>query len=422
MMIVYISLNKILFEYRDIEKMSRFSQYPQSISESIKSVKDDYTQFITKPPDRNITHGRASKYFVIDSRDRDKNKYPEANKYRLNVPQEWRDIVSAELIYGSIPNTYYNITDFNNTFYLTEDNVNITSVKVPVGQYDNAKLLDTLNGTFGNLFASLTNKYNFTKNPINNTLRIQSNRASGSDFVYNINYLLTDSCNPCPYRSIDEIIGFKNSQYNSVQIDLSALNILSIIDLSTESSNGYPLFKLTATTASGDFRTLFQNGDYLMLSTYEIRVYEVKNANTFTFEVIDGTPSGAITPFVGTGVIQDMSVLVSPNIFHIECSPYVVIKIRDFQNYNSNNASENSYTIIQLAEDKPCTIVNQGTIPVDGVTKNFNPPLARLPYIDIEFCNPDGTPFEFRGEDHMLVLRLNMLNQPGKYNNYISME
>jgi hypothetical protein len=72
--------------------------------------------------------------------------------------------------------------------------------------------------------------------------------------------------------------------------------------------------------------------------------------------------------------------------------------------------------------DNPCTIINQGTIPVDGVTKNFNPPLPRLPYIDIEFCNSDGTPFEFRGEDHMLVLRLNMLNQPAKYNNYISVD
>ncbi len=405
-----------------MSQFNRFSNYPQSINESIQSVKDDYSQFITKPPDRNITHGRSSRYFVIDSRDRDKNKYPEANKYRLDVPQEWRDIVSAELIYGSIPNTYYNITEFNNTFYITEDSINLTSIKIPVGQYDNDKLLNTLNGNYGNLFTSLTNKYNFSKNPINNTLRIQSNRKSTTDFVYNINYVLTDSCSPCPYRSIDEVIGFKNSQYNSEEINLSNIDIISIVNLSSESVNGYPLYKLTATSVSGDFRLLFKNGDYLMLGSYEIRVYEVKNSNTFTFEVIDGTPSGNITPLFGTGVIQNISVLISPNIFHIECSPYVVIKIRDFWNYNSNNASENSYTIIQLAEDKPCTIVNQGTIPVDGVTKNFNPPLPRLPYIDIEFCNPDGTPFEFRGEDHMLVLRLNMLNQPSKYNNYISVD
>ncbi len=401
--------------------MSRFSQYPQSITESIQSVKDDYSQYITKPPDRNITHGRTSKYFVIDSRDRDKNKYPEANRYRLDVPQEWRDIVSAELIYGSIPNTYYNVTDFNNTFYITEDSIHLTSIKLPVGQYDNQKLLDTLNGVYGNLFSGLTNQYHFTKNPINNTLRIQSNRKSNTDFEYNINYLITDSCSPCPYRSIDEVIGFKNNLYRSTEIDLSAINISYISDLSTESVNGYPLLKLVATSASGDFKSLFQSGDSLIINGAEIRVYEVKNASTFTFEITDGTVIANLTILSGAGLIQNMSVLISPNIFHIECNPYVVLKIRDFQNYNSNNASENSYTIIQL-NNNPCTIINQGTIPVDGVTKNFNPPLPRLPYIDLEFCNPDGTPFEFRGEDHMLVLRLNMLNQPAKYNNYISVD
>ena len=402
--------------------INNFSNYPQSINQSIQSVKDDYTQFITKPPERNITHGRSSKYFVVDSRDRDMNKYPEANKYRLDVPQEWRDIVSAELIYGSIPNTYYNITQFNNLFYITEDNINLTSIMIPEGQYNNEKLLATLNGDYGNLFSSLTNKYNFTKNPVNNTLRIQSNRKSATDFVYNINYLLNDSCNPCPYRSLDVVIGFKNNQYNSTLVDLSNINITGITNIGMESVNGYPLLRLYATSASGDFKSLFNVGDYLILNGSEIRIYEIKNSNSFTFEVLDGTLLSNLTVLSGVGLIGNISILISPNIFYVECSPYVVIKIRDFWNYNSNNASENSYTIIQLSEDKPCTIINQGTIPVDGVTKNFNPPLARLPYIDLEFCNPDGTPFEFRGEDHMLVFKFNMLNQPSKYNNYISVD
>ncbi len=401
--------------------MSRFSSFPASITQQLNDVKDDYEQNIIKPPDRNITHGRISKYFVLDSRDRDMNKYPNANKYRLNVPQEWRDVVSAELIYGSIPNTYYNITEANNIFIISENSVDLNSILIPPGQYDDAKLLNTLNGTYGNLFSDLTNKYNFVKNPIDQTLRIQSNRKTGADFVYNINYLINDKCTPCPYRSIDMTIGFKNSQYNATMVDLSALNIASIVDLGAESENGYPLFELRAT--NGNFRATFQAGDYLLLTgaQYSIRIYKVKNDNTFSFEVLDGTASINITSISGAGQIGNMSVLTSPNIFYIECTPYVVIKIRDFWNYNSNNAAENSYTIIQL-NTNPCTIINQGTIPVDGVTKNFNPPLGRLPYIDIEFVNPDGTPFDFRGEDHFLVFRFNMLNQPSKYNNYISVD
>ena len=399
----------------------RFSSFPQSISQQLNDVKNDYEQNIIRPPDRNITHGRISKYFVLDSRDRDMTKYPNANKYRLNVPQEYRDVVSAELIYGSIPNTYYNITENNNVFIISENSIDLNSITIPMGQYDDAKLLNTLNGTYGNLFSALINNYNFVKNPIDQTLRIQSNRRTGTDFVYNINYLLSDKCSPCPYRSIDMTIGFKNSQYNATMVDLSALNITSIINLGVESENGYPLFELRV--SNGNFRSTFQAGDYLLLTgaQYSIRIYKVKNDNTFSFEVLDGTSAITITSIVGAGQIGNMSVLTSPNIFYIECTPYVVIKIRDFWNYNSNNAAENSYTIIQL-NSNPCTIINQGTIPVDGVTKNFNPPLGRLPYIDIEFVNPDGTPFDFRGEDHFLVFRFNMLNQPSKYNNYISVD
>ena len=100
--------------------MSQYGQYPQAITQQIQNLADDYTQYIIKPPERNITHGRTSRYLVVDSRDRDKNKYPNANKYRINNPQERRDVVSAELIYGNIPNTYYNITANNNIFYISE--------------------------------------------------------------------------------------------------------------------------------------------------------------------------------------------------------------------------------------------------------------------------------------------------------------
>lgn len=394
--------------------LNNFSNYPQPM---IKNGKDDYTQFITKPSDLNITHRNSSgsTYFVIDSRDRDINKYPETNKYRLDIPDEWRDVVSAQLIYGSIPNTYYNITKFNNLFFITEDNIHLTSITIPEGQYNNETLLNTFNGVYGNLFTSLTNKYNFKRNPTNHTLRIQSNRKNNSDFIYNINYTLNDSSNGRLYNSIDSIIGFKNSQYNSTEVDLSDIYITSITDLKSESINGYPLLRLYSPSYSKGFKKILNNEDYLILNGKEIRIYEIKNNNSFTFEIIDETPIDNFTILIGIGLIGNISILNSPNIYYVECSPYVILKIRDFDNYHSNNASDGSYTIIQLAEDKPSTIINHGTIPVDGITKNFNPPLSRLIYLDIEFCNPDGSLFEFRGEDHMLVIRFSMLNQSVKY-------
>ena len=40
--------------------------------------------------------------------------------------------------------------------------------------------------------------------------------------------------------------------------------------------------------------------------------------------------------------------------------------------------------------------------------------------MDIEFLNPDGSLFEFRGQENMMLFTISMLNQPGKYNNYVN--
>jgi len=65
------------------------------------------------------------------------------------------------------------------------------------------------------------------------------------------------------------------------------------------------------------------------------------------------------------------------------------------------------------------TIFNQANTPVHGVIKFFNPPLGKLFWLDIEFLNYDGSLFNFRGQENMLMFQISQLNQPGKYNNFI---
>ena len=90
--------------------MSNFSSFPSSINKNLQQVNTDYDPYIIKPPDRNKTHGSISRHLIIDSRDRDYLIYPNSNKYRMEVPQEWKDVVSMELTLAQIPNTFYNIS------------------------------------------------------------------------------------------------------------------------------------------------------------------------------------------------------------------------------------------------------------------------------------------------------------------------
>lgn len=402
--------------------MSNFSSFLNN-TDNMQKVGPDYNPYIIKPPDRNKTHGSISKHLVIDSRDRDYISYPNSNKYRMEIPQEWKDITSIELTLAQIPNTFYNITEMNNTFYISDSPNNISSIQIPEGQYNNTTLIDSLNGKYGDLFIDFNSKLNFSRNPINLKLRIQSNRANSQDFIYNLNYLLNDNCSPCKLNSIDKTIGFINRQYESTMIDLSYIDVSNITPTGAVSDQDYTLYKLNANAISSgievDFTKLFYVNDYFILNdganTYSCQVYEIKNDTTIIFEEIDGN----IIPFGLSGTIfQNISILYSPNIFQIENKPYVILKIKDTQILNSIGSSNNAFTIIPLLNLEN-TIVNQSTIPVHSVIKYYNPAYPKLLWMDIEFLNYDGSLFNFRGQENMLMFTITMLNQPGKYNNYI---
>ena len=406
--------------------MYSFSNFPDSIGKNLQQVNTDYDPLIIKPPDRNKTHGTITRHLVIDSRDRDYLLYPNSNKYRVEVPQEWKDITSLELSLAQIPNTFYNITQTNNIFYISDSPNNIFSVNIPEGQYNNQSLIDTLNGKYGDLFINFDSKLNFTRNPINLKLRIESNRANNQEFIYNLNYVLNDSCSPCKLNSIDKTIGFINKQYTSTMVDLSYINVLpgNITNISATSDQDYSLYKLVAEKSYNgvevDFTSIFYVNDYFILEDrltndkYYCQIYEIKNDNTIVFEEMNNIDPTSISG----NIFNNISILYSPNIFQIENKPYVILNVKGANILNSIGAANNCFTLIPLL-NLESTIVNSNTIPVHSVIKYFNPPQGKLLWVDIEFLNYDGTLFDFRGQENMLVFIVSMLNQPGKYNNYV---
>ena len=83
---------------------------------------------------------------------------------------------------------------------------------------------------------------------------------------------------------------------------------------------------------------------------------------------------------------------------------------------NSSSSGSSSY---EHVTDNKSTIINQSTLPSNGIIKYFNPPLGKLFWLDIEFLNYDGTLFDFKGQENLLIFSVGLLNQPGRYNNII---
>jgi hypothetical protein len=154
--------------------------------------------------------------------------------------------------------------------------------------------------------------------------------------------------------------------------------------------------------------------DPLTGTQYSCQVYEIKNDTTIVFEELNNMDP---TNLYGN-IFNNISILNSPNIYQLENNPYVILKIKDAQLLNSIGSANNCFTVIPLLNLEN-TIVNQSTIPVHSVIKYYNPPLGKLLWLDIEFLNYDGSLFDFRGQENMLMFTITLLNQPGKYNNYI---
>jgi len=65
----------------------------------------------TQPGDKPII---SKHIFAVDSRQRDYNKYPNANNYYVPVPDRYRNVTGVELKAAMLPRTEYNINSTNN--------------------------------------------------------------------------------------------------------------------------------------------------------------------------------------------------------------------------------------------------------------------------------------------------------------------
>ena len=414
-----------------------------AVNQPMEMVKPTYDQFIIKPPERNKTHGRISQKLVIDSRDRDHINYPKPNKYKYEIKEEYKDVISVELVLAGIPNSVYNIYEKNNEIILNsgddiDDLTNCNKFKIRQGEYTNQSFLDLLNGSKGNIFETFgTDTYfNFYEDPDTNLIKIQSNKP----FSFNLDYDVGDKFIKCNqgnidkyyesinYNSIDKTLGFKRKKYTADtkyngDIGLNCDNDLPIDDEMTLNGagssltdvfmNGHQVYRITINDGDFDLRKYYSKGDYVQIGTNMYRVYETQDKLIMDVAAIEDT-----IPADTEGIKQYWAIYGS-YAFELECPQYVILDIPQFHMLKADPASiDDAYAVIELDGNSCKTIVNSGGAPLDKDIKYFNPPLARLKSIDVRFLRYDGSFVDFKGVDHLMAFRVTCLNQPGKYNNF----
>lgn len=80
---------------------------------------------------------------VIDSRDRDISSYPSNSNYQIDLDEEYKNILSVELVSIDIPKTQYLINNSNNLLYFKISGITYTTTVV-MGNYTITELLSAL--------------------------------------------------------------------------------------------------------------------------------------------------------------------------------------------------------------------------------------------------------------------------------------
>lgn len=115
-----------------------FSSFPRDIGRREQVVKYTYDQQIIKPPESNVTSERITQHIVIDSRNRDCDKFPDPNNYVIELKGVLDKVVGLTMTRYAIPKSGYVVNTGNNQIHFKESegaSVTILTATLSVGTY-----------------------------------------------------------------------------------------------------------------------------------------------------------------------------------------------------------------------------------------------------------------------------------------------
>lgn len=162
---------------------------------------------IIKPPSTHFDQERKGQrrniIIHIDSRDRDMINYPHSNKYVIQLEEDVEDVLSAEIMYASIPVPFYTVHENNNKFRATLEN-DTKTVILDVGNYTKHDIANDLQEKLQSIFGASAagSSWNVTYNERKDKIHIVCDKAFVFDF--------TDSAINC-----GKMLGFLSRSYAS---------------------------------------------------------------------------------------------------------------------------------------------------------------------------------------------------------------
>jgi hypothetical protein len=360
-------------------------------------------------PNKIEVQKKTSQILLIDSRDRNYTEYPEPSSYSIDLPDDYRDVISLELLNYDIPTQQYTIRKSNSTLHygITDPHIEEKDGKIKIDYHKkNFYEIEIENGYYddldhtvleGDLQSSLSNLgisnfeviYNAKTKKF--TFKTDFSDSSNSDNVLFFQLFFEGSNNLYMRNSLGPILGFNKKDPDSLL-------------------NGYIRTTPGEPRLLDGYQTSFVEklveGDWLYIKG----IYDNQKYRTRVVRILSDTR---------IEVDRDLNVAISlcwvgrieaPWVSNLNPDPYIILKLKGIDTIASTNNNVNR-CFMYIPTRKYNFAIRDNLTSI----KYFNPIVGRLSKLQITFLNYDGSLYDFNGLNHVLVFQVNRFKQNINY-------
>lgn len=378
--------------------------------------------------EKNIKDINNTSILIIDSRQRDKIKYPEPNDYVFELENPYKNIYEIELLNAYVSDSGYFINKYNNSLQLNLDG-NIIDINIPIGDYfqndndDYINLDEHITNTFKSLNFDISCKYNynlqkfifFNGNDPDSTSstfkNISLNFSDGEikrEVETSVGDKVMESYNPKKYNyinnSIGNILGFSANNFSNENVLTVKYEIKNNknIHLYFKNKIDYDFILSLGTLKEHYFKKFYLDSMIIDLGTFSNSAFiKSTNINNLSIEIEERNNTKTNTDLTEGKIHTNF--IISDKVANFQKNNFLLLEINDFDRFDSISKNiQNSFAIIPLSD----SIKYFDNTKNYGNLKIFKPILARLNKIHVKFRTFDGNLYDFNGKEHSIVLAI----------------
>ena len=299
---------------------------------------------------------KQSYTFLIDSKDRDRNTYPNPNEYVISFSTPFRNVIGLEVIDASIPRTMYSIDYTNNTLYYY------------IGTQDDEIILNGLNNIYTNgvLTPDISNFSKFEMPVGDYTIQTFIPAFNKLMMSNNIDLVIKSLSNP---PELNNLMKFVSSKPFIVDMVNSTISETLGFDLNIDSNENNS-----------------KSPRYLYMNSY-------KDKDNFQKIYHSIFRDGFYT-------------IISPGMIYFMGNKYIILRCPEIEQHLYRSLSYSKYTL-GLAKFRINGFgFNDEKLAITKIPAREFHPIGKLPKMSFKFETSSGSLYDFKGVNHNIVFAI----------------